>query len=118
MEIVESKRKFDEQEKLALIKIYHATGGPKWKRNGRCVVHNIMLLICHIFGRGNTRWLSNPEPNTWSGIVIEDGNVTKIILSGNNLSGVLPDIFAALPKLKVLYLNGNDLKGEIPVYVK
>ena len=65
----------------------------------------------------NTRWLSNPEPNTWSGIVIEDGNVTKIILSGNNLSGVLPDVFAALPKLKVLYLNGNDLKGEIPVYV-
>jgi Leucine-rich repeat (LRR) protein len=96
-DIVESSLPYEQSEKKALIQIYEACGGPEWKKKGR--------------------WLSNPEPNTWFGVVIEQGRVTKLMLPSNNLRGELPDVFAALPYLKVLYLNNNSLGGCIPVSI-
>mmetsp|Transcript_22749 Transcript_22749/g.26729 ORF Transcript_22749/g.26729 Transcript_22749/m.26729 type:complete len:198 (+) Transcript_22749:13-606(+) len=96
-EIVESRMPFDESERDALIEIYKNCGGSDWKKNGR--------------------WLTNPEPNTWFGVVIEEGKVTRLMLPNNGLKGELPDVFAALPYLKVLYLNGNSLSGCIPVSI-
>lgn len=92
--IVESHRPFDESEKTALAQIYEACGGPAWARKGR--------------------WLSNPEPNFWHGVVVEDGKCTKLMLPNNNLTGCLPDVFASLPHLKCLCLTGNQLSGAIP----
>jgi hypothetical protein len=68
--ITESKRDFDESEKAALVTIFKATGGDKWLKSGR--------------------WLANPEPNTWTGVVIEHGHVTKLMLPKNNMKGELP----------------------------
>ena len=68
--IFESRREYDETEKLALISIFKATGGAEWFKSGR--------------------WLTNPEPNTWTGVVIENGHVTKLMLPRNNLKGELP----------------------------
>ena len=50
--IEESHRPYEESEKQALIKIYEACGGREWKKNGR--------------------WLKNPEPSTWFGVVVEE----------------------------------------------
>jgi len=71
--ITESKRDFDISEKAALIAIYNATAGPDWSKSGR--------------------WLTNPEPSTWTGVVIESGHVTKLMLPKNNLQGELPGSF-------------------------
>jgi hypothetical protein len=95
--IEESHRSFVESEKRALAQIYKACGGPEWTRNGR--------------------WLSNPEPNFWHGVVIEDGKCTKLMLPNNNLTGSLPDVFGSLPHLRCLCLTGNQLSGEIPTSV-
>ena len=92
--ILESHRPFDESEKKALAQIYEACGGSAWARKGR--------------------WLSNPEPHCWHGVVVEDGVCTKLMLPNNNLTGRLPDVFASLPHLKCLCLSGNQLSGAIP----
>jgi len=87
--LVESRRPYEESEKQALIDIFEACGGEEWKQKGW--------------------WLKNPEPSTWFGVVVEDGRVTKLMLPGNNLTGSLPDVFAALPQLRVLYLSRNEV---------
>jgi hypothetical protein len=70
--IFESRREYDESEKSALIAIFEATCGHEWSKSGR--------------------WLTNPEPNTWTGVVIENGHVTKLMLPKNNLKGELPGV--------------------------
>jgi len=95
--IEESHRSFDEGEKKALAQIYKTCGGPEWNRNGR--------------------WLSNPEPNFWHGVVMEEGKCTKLMLPNNNLTGCLPDVFGSLPHLRCLCLTGNQLSGEIPTSI-
>ncbi len=41
-------------------------------------------------------------------------NLTKLILSYNNLTGTIPPNFAKLTKLRQLSLDHNNLVGEIP----
>lgn len=96
-EIPISMRVYDDREKRALVSIYKACGGEGWSQNGR--------------------WITNPDPSTWSGVVVEGGHVTKLFLSHNNLTGTLPSVFDALPMLRVLNLNENSLEGEIPVSI-
>jgi hypothetical protein len=53
----------------------------------------------------------------WDAIVCDNTNTTvsRINLSGANLSGTLTDLdFASLPNLTVLNLNGNSFGGSIP----
>ncbi|KAH7681497.1 Non-specific serine/threonine protein kinase protein [Dioscorea alata] len=40
--------------------------------------------------------------------------ITKIVLSGKNLSGVIPSEIAQLDQLTELWLDGNSLSGSIP----
>ncbi len=80
----------------ALMALYKATKGKSWTRNN---------------GWGYTKEsLSN-----WEGIVCnEQGDVTQIKLSDNNLQGKFPDVFYAFPKLQKLLINKNQLTGEVP----
>ena len=40
--------------------------------------------------------------------------MSEVILTGNNLVGVLPPELGGLESLEVLYLAANQLTGEIP----
>ncbi|EDN68118.1 Peptidase S8 and S53, subtilisin, kexin, sedolisin [Beggiatoa sp. PS] len=65
-----------------LLHFYHRTGGVSWTNNDG--------------------WLENNEPCNWRGIECdESGYVSKISLSGNNLSGMIPQ-FDDLPNLQDL----------------
>lgn len=79
----------------ALVAFYQATGGANWANNGN--------------------WLSDQPVSQWHGVTTDDdGRVTKVILSSNNLTGAIPTDLAGLTKLQTLTLRGNRLTGEIP----
>jgi len=52
-------------------------------------------------------------PCSWYGVSCENGGVTEIRLTYNQLTGAIPD-FSALPNLQLLWLSGNQLTGAIP----
>ena len=80
-------------DSIALVRLYESTNGDMW--------HN---------KRG---WLVGPVSD-WAGVSIDNGRVTYIRLSDNNLTGPLPAEIRLLTGLKWLNLNGNKISGEIP----
>ena len=75
-------------ERVALITLYNAAGGPNWTNN--------------------TNWLSEDSLGTWHGITVDDdGRVTRIELANNQLSGTIPPEMGQLARLAGLALNGN-----------
>ncbi len=80
----------------ALLALYKATKGKAWKRNS---------------GWSNTK----QSISNWGGITCNgNGEVTHIKLTENNLQGKLPDVFYAFPRLQQLYLDKNQLTGQLP----
>ncbi|MGE0931517.1 BspA family leucine-rich repeat surface protein [Peijinzhouia sedimentorum] len=93
-------------ERAGLISLYEAMGGDKWTNND-----NWKDPVN--FSKAGTEFL-------WNGVTLSkvDGvnwSVTGIDLSNNNLTGTLPDIFAAFPNLTSLNLSGNCLEGAVPL---
>lgn len=82
-----------EQDSLALVALYHATGGPLWELS--------------------TGWLKEPVP-TWFGVNTSRGRVTSVSLTMNKLRGEIPAELGELEKLTFLNLQLNELTGEIP----
>ena len=82
-----------EQDSLALIALYNSTDGTNWE--------------------DHTNWLSGPI-DTWYGITVENGRVTKADLDDNNLTGPLPSAIGNLTYVERLYLHDNNLSGTIP----
>jgi Leucine-rich repeat (LRR) protein len=107
--------------RFALASIYYQLGGETWERS--------------------TSWLSSTDICDWEGIACEIGSdefrelfldrnnlsgtipleialldgATKIWLSHNQLQGTIPGgSFGELTDLKVLYLENNQLTGDIP----
>ena len=75
--------------------LYDATGGPDW------------------IDRSN--WLSDAPLSEWFGVVTDgSGQVTRLDLRGNQLSGAIPPELAGLTQLQRLSLGGNQLSGAIP----
>ena len=67
------------------------------------------------------RWLSNAPTAQWYGVLTNsDGRVTGLYLDNNQLSGEIPAELGSLSSLRTLSLNGNplsggnQLSGEIP----
>ena len=84
-----------ETEREALVALYNATGGPNWE--------------------GNNNWLSDVPISEWEGVTTDDnGRVTQLNLSWNQLSGEIPAELDNLANLERLRLDGNELSGEIP----
>lgn len=79
-----------DRDRQALVDLYNSTNGGAWLRN--------------------TNWLMGPM-ETWEGVIVENCRVTRLSLSGNNISGVLPDSFRNLTGLKRLSLRNNDISG-------
>ena len=81
-------------DRAALIALYHATGGPNWRR------------------RDN--WLTDAPLEEWHGVSVdENGRVSSLELR-RQLQGELPDELANLTNLQHLVLVFNQLTGEIP----
>lgn len=86
-----------EEQRAALIELYNATGGPNWTHNDY--------------------WLGPPgTESTWHGIYVDLSlnSVRHIVLSGNNLTGTIPEIWSAFPDLLYMDLSGNQLVGPLP----
>jgi RHS repeat-associated protein len=76
---------------------------------------------------GNNSWSGWPLPgqwpttvssqlNTWSGLQVTNGDVTKIAMSGKGLAGRIPSNIGDLQKLNFFDLNTNaGIIGKIPV---
>ncbi|MDR7130070.1 RHS repeat-associated protein [Algoriphagus sp. 4150] len=87
-------------EYSALMDIYQATGGANWINK--------------------TGW-STANPNVvqsvhgWSGVTVDaNGHVTRVHLTGNNLTGSLPASIGNLDYLRALLLPANNLSGSLP----
>lgn len=86
-------------EQQVLETLYHATSGPKWTINDSWLISS------------STSSINNNTACNWFGITCTaDGNIEKILLSDNNLDGVVPlHALVRMPHLKVLKLDGNSL---------
>ena len=79
----------------ALTDLYNATDGAKWKRS--------------------RNWLTDASLSEWYGVRTDtDGRVTRLNLSDNNLSGVLPAAVGNMASLKSLSISDNQLAGQLP----
>ena len=84
-----------ETDREALVALYHATNGRNWLQN--------------------QNWLSDEPVSDWYGVEVDDdGRVTGLYLSGNNLAGEIPKEIANLDHLALLDLQQNLLSREIP----
>ena len=80
---------------LALVVLYHATGGPNWN--------------------DNTNWLSAAPLDEWYGVSTDnEGRVIGLFLANNRLSGEIPPQLGDFANLEALDLRGNQLSGPIP----
>lgn len=84
----------------ALAAIYNATNGDNWEHN---------------FNWDATGQTScDPCQDNWSGVECENGRVTELHLEVNNLTGTIPAEIGNLNNLSILYLSGNQLSGCLP----
>lgn len=81
----------------ALVAFYNSTNGAGWMFN--------------------TGWLINTDPCAWIGVTCSSGNVTRINLSFNDLSGTLPAKLGDLSQLERLSLYFNRISGNIPTEI-
>ena len=91
---VESRSQSLIGDRKALVALYNATDGPNWKNNAN--------------------WLSDEPLNSWHGVSVRNGRVTRLNLSENQLTGSIPAELGNLDQLGRLYLYSNQLAGSIP----
>ena len=83
-------------DRAVLTAFYDATGGPGW--------------------RVGTNWKTEAPLRDWHGVRTDaDGRVSELALSGNALTGPIPDALGRLGALQQLSLADNALTGLIPV---
>lgn len=83
------------RERAALEVLYHSTSGAHWTNY--------------------TNWLSTKPLSEWHGVTVDNnGCVTHLDLSNNQLTGHLPAQLGNLVHLEGLDLSGNQLTGIIP----
>jgi Leucine-rich repeat (LRR) protein len=80
-------------DSLALVALYNSTAGLNWKNR--------------------TNWLTGPV-NTWYGVTVVAGRVTRLLPTNNNLVGSLPPEIGNLSALFEITLDDNKLSGPIP----
>ena len=79
----------------ALLALYRGLGGDGWCRNAN--------------------WATDAPLDTWYGLTIDsDGNVTRLVMSVNELIGRIPPQIGMLESLEVLHLTYSKLTGPIP----
>ena len=85
----------ENEERNALIALYHATDGSNWKNSDG--------------------WLSERPLHEWFGVTVdENGSVVRLDLEKNDLRGSIPLNLGSLSRLNTLNLSRNRLDGGIP----
>jgi Leucine-rich repeat (LRR) protein len=79
---------------------------------------NILKHIPALTGGENwkTKWVLGATPEETEpleGVTIRNGHIYSIVLGNNNLTGPLPHVVFALDSLNTLYLQNNNLSGNI-----
>lgn len=88
------------QRELACLQdLYTSTNGPNWliQKGWEAIVNATESVICSLHG-----------------VSCSDGEVSAIILAGNNLDGTLPNCLQVFEGLTSLVLSGNKLSGAFP----
>lgn len=98
-EFIEEEKKIMAKERDALVSIYNALGGPNW-------IHK-------------ENWCSDRPVGEWYGVATdEEGYVSSLDFSDNNLSGTLPEELGSFKRLRVLVIEDNSedkrIKGSLP----
>lgn len=81
-----------QKEREVLLELYHSTGGSQWR----------------------TVWELSAPVSTWYGVGLQNDRVVSLELSGNNLTGNLPEALGGLRQLRKLDLSGNSISGNFP----
>ncbi len=83
-------------DREALVALYNATAGASWTNKDG--------------------WLTNTHIDHWRGVTTDiSGNITRLDLGDNNLSGRIPSQLGSVANMKVLSLSDNQLTGRIPM---
>lgn len=83
--------------RTALLGLYNALDGANWTASKK------------------TNWNSEEPIETWGGVTIENGKLTKLNLSGFGLKGDLPALVSSFTDLTSLNLGSNpNLTGPLP----
>ena len=86
----------DDSDRAVLIALYDATNGKNWRKN--------------------TNWKTAKPLSGWYGVSTNDsGQVIKLSLWDNDLSGQIPPELGQLENLTLLELENNGLSGQVPV---
>ena len=84
-----------ESDRRVLEALYDATGGPGWT--------------------DNTNWKTSAPLSEWHGVATDDdGQVRRLRLGRNGLTGPIPGALGDLARLEELWLQENRLTGSIP----
>ena len=84
-------------DRKTLAAFYNSTGGTRWTNS--------------------TNWLTDAPLDEWFGVTAADSKVTGLILTENNLRGLVPPELRSLTKLQHLDLSENELAGNLPGYL-
>ncbi|MFC2137408.1 lamin tail domain-containing protein [Bacteroidota bacterium] len=87
---------FNQTDFESLAALYNATNGDSW--------------------RDKTGWNTeiNNVSNEWFGVEVNNGRVVGLFLSGNNLSGSIPEEIGNLTELRYLWIDNNSISGTLP----
>ncbi len=100
-----SKAQVSDQDSLALVALFHATGGENWRQAEPQSSGS---------WRDGPNWLNGPV-NTWHSVRVTDGRVTKIYTELLFMSGELPPEIGDLTALTELFITHDQaLTGAIP----
>ena len=107
-----------EQDSLALVAFYHATGGPNWTNDRDWLKGPLERWYgVSLNGEGRVRGLHSENNNLTGFLPEEVGSLAKIEhldLEFNEISGPLPESLGNLTSLTSLYLGWNNFRGTIP----